>query len=146
VSCYTCEQESLGDRLPARELVAADQHWRVAHATGSSLPGWLVLVPRRHVTSLADLTDAEAAALGPWQVRVSRALREVTGCVKTYVMQFAEAPGFEHVHLHLVPRAADQPDNRRGPQVFGYLSDPAAALPDAELDAICTTIAAALRD
>jgi diadenosine tetraphosphate (Ap4A) HIT family hydrolase len=143
VSCYTCEQEALA-RRPPREDIAGDEHWRVAHATGSALPGWLVLVPRRHVTSVADLTDAEAAALGPWQVRLSRALRAVTGCVKVYLMQFAEASGFEHVHVHVVPRAADLPDDRRGARVFGYLADPGAALPDDELDAVSRRITAAL--
>ena len=122
VDCYTCAQEAAFGRLPPRELIAADDHWRVAHAIGGALPGWLVLLPRRHVTAIADLTDEEAAALGAWQVRLSRALGEVTGCAKTYVAQFAEAEGFGHVHFHVVPRMADQPADRRGPAVFGYLT------------------------
>ena len=32
--------------------------------TCTALPGWLVLMPRRHVTAIADLTDDEARALG----------------------------------------------------------------------------------
>ncbi|GAB3938858.1 hypothetical protein GCM10027614_19820 [Micromonospora vulcania] len=71
MDCYTCRNNELIDSLPARELVAADEHWRCAHAFDSALPGWLILVPRRHVTSIADLTDAEAASLGTWQVRLS---------------------------------------------------------------------------
>lgn len=90
----------------------------------TALAGWLVLVPRRHVTSIADLTGEEAATLGHWQVRLSRALRDVTGCVKTYVVQFAEREGFEHVHFHVVPRMPDVPDDRRGPAVFHYLNPP----------------------
>lgn len=110
--------------MPARERIAADEYWRVAHAVGRALPGWLVLVPRRHVTAVADLTDDEAAGLGSWQVRVSRALREVTGCVKTYVVQFGEAKGFSHVHFHVIPRMADLPAEHRGPKVFGLRGDP----------------------
>jgi diadenosine tetraphosphate (Ap4A) HIT family hydrolase len=30
--------------------------------------------------------------------------------------------GFSHVHFHVVPRMADQPADRRGPAVFGYLT------------------------
>jgi diadenosine tetraphosphate (Ap4A) HIT family hydrolase len=122
VECYSCEQESRFDVLPARERIAADEHWRVAHVFGGALPGWLVLLPRRHVTAIADLTDAEAADLGRWQVELSRALRVVTGCAKTYVAQFAEAEGFRHVHFHVVPRMPDLPQQLRGPEVFQLLA------------------------
>ncbi|MEV0011398.1 HIT family protein [Streptomyces sp. NPDC051840] len=123
--CYTCATEAEFDALPPRERVAYDRYWRVAHATGTSLPGWLVLLPRRHITAVHELTDAEAAGLGAWQVRLSRALRTVTSCEKTYVVQFAEAEGFAHVHFHVVPRAGDLPSEYRGPGVFGLLRRPA---------------------
>jgi diadenosine tetraphosphate (Ap4A) HIT family hydrolase len=124
MDCLVCHNNDHFDELPPRERIAADSHWRVAHAFNTSLPGWLILVPRRHVTSIADLTDAEAAALGMWQVRLSRALREVTGCVKTYVMQFAEQEGFAHVHFHVVPRMPDIRAEHRGPAVFHHLGRP----------------------
>ncbi|MGC5305827.1 HIT family protein [Micromonospora zamorensis] len=124
MDCFTCHNNERLGSLPPRELVAADDHWRVAHAFDSALPGWLILVPRRHVTSIADLTDAEAASLGTWQVRLSRALHVVTGCSRTYVVQFAEKEGFAHVHFHVVPRMPDLPADRRGPRVFAYLGAP----------------------
>ncbi|MET8087620.1 HIT family protein [Micromonospora sp. NPDC005237] len=142
MDCYACDQNRRIDTLPARELVAADEHWRVAHAFDSTLPGWLVLVPRRHVTSIAELSDAEAASLGTWQVRLSRALHAVTGCAKTYVIQLAEKEGFAHVHFHVVPRMPDLPADRRGPAVFGYLN---AAEGDRLDEAQQDDIAAALR-
>jgi diadenosine tetraphosphate (Ap4A) HIT family hydrolase len=123
--CYPCEQEARFDALPPRELIGIDPLWRVAHAFGVVLPGWLVLLPRRHVATIADLTDAESAALGSWQVRLSRALAAVTGCAKTYVAQFAEGAGFDHVHFHVVPRGPDLPADQRGPRVFGLLGRPA---------------------
>lgn len=119
--CYSCAGNAEFDRLPVRDRVASDESWRVAHAFDSALPGWLVLLPRRHVTSIAELTDAEAASLGTWQVRLSRALHAVTGCTKTYVAQFAEAEGFAHVHFHIVPRPPDLDQEHRGPRVFGLL-------------------------
>ncbi|MFJ9944127.1 HIT family protein [Streptomyces erythrochromogenes] len=122
--CYACGKEAELNELPPRERVAQDRHWRVAHALNSALPGWLVLLPRRHVVAVHDLTDAEASALGAWQVRLSRALRSVTGCTKTYVVQFAEAEGFAHVHFHIVPRTADLLPEHRGPGVFGLLRRP----------------------
>ncbi|GAA3826161.1 HIT family protein [Streptomyces phyllanthi] len=122
--CYTCGQEARFDELPPRERIVFDEHWRVAHALDTAVPGWLVLLPRRHVAAVHDLTDAEAAVLGAWQVRLSRALRGVTGCLKTYVVQFAEREGFAHVHFHIVPRGADLPPEHRGPGVFGLIQRP----------------------
>ncbi|HEY2074911.1 MAG TPA: HIT domain-containing protein [Streptosporangiaceae bacterium] len=121
--CYTCAQDAelRAGRAPLRERIAADELWRVAHAFNSAIPGWLVLIPRRHVTSLAELTEAEAAALGSWQVRMSRAQQTVLGCQKTYVAQFAEAEGFSHVHFHIVPRQADLARELRGPRIFQLL-------------------------
>src|SRR5215475_8416999 len=93
-NCYSCQGNADIERLRPRERIAVDEYWRVAHAFDSSLPGWLVLLPRRHVTTIAELTDAEAASLGTWQVRLSRALHTVTKCRKTYVAQVAEAEAF----------------------------------------------------
>ncbi|MFG2823448.1 HIT family protein [Kitasatospora sp. NPDC048365] len=140
--CYSCGREAESDSLPAWESIAVDDHWRVVHAFGVSLPGWLVLLPRRHVTSIAELTDAEAELLGGWQVRLSRALAVVTGCAKTYVAQFAEREGFAHVHFHLVPRAADLPESVRGPRVFGLMGG--TGLPAGELDRIALRIRSVL--
>ncbi|MCS0638294.1 HIT family protein [Streptomyces sp. LP05-1] len=143
--CFTCAQELRGTALPPRERIAADDHWRVAHATGTALPGWLVLVPRRHVTAVWELTDAEAESLGSWQVRLSRALREVVGCPKTYVAQFAEAEGYAHVHFHVVPRDRELPEELRGPGVFGQLNRPAEEwVPDDRADLLAESLGLAL--
>lgn len=123
--CYSCSQDAALDTLPPRERVAGDGLWRVAHAFNVALPGWLVLLPRRHVTTVAELTDPEALALGTWQVRLSRALQQVTGCQKTYVAQFSEAPGFSHVHFHIVPCPAGLSSELRGPRVFSLLGSAA---------------------
>ncbi|WP_240742219.1 HIT family protein [Micromonospora zingiberis] len=113
----------------------------MTHAFDSRLLGWLVLVPRRHVTSIAELTDDEAASLGIWQVRLSRALTAVTGCAKTYVMQYAEQDGFAHVHFHVVPRMADIPRDHRGPLAFAYLNaTPDARIPKSHLDALAARL------
>jgi diadenosine tetraphosphate (Ap4A) HIT family hydrolase len=139
-SCYACEHNAASDP-PPREAVVVTTRWRVVHAFNSSLPGWLVLLPLRHVTALDDLDDAELTELGLLQGRVSAALREVLGCTKTYSMLFAEAEGFAHLHVHLVPRMPDQPAGFRGPGVFGYLGvDDALVVPEAEQDRIARAV------
>ncbi|RPE34554.1 HIT family protein [Kitasatospora cineracea] len=129
VECYACAREGEFERLPRYERIAVDEHWRVVHAVGCALPGWLVLLPRRHLESMAELSGAEAASLGVWQVRLARALEVVTGCRKAYVAQFGEAEGFAHVHFHVVPRGEDFPVEWRGPRVFGLLKAGERAVP-----------------
>ena len=70
------------------------------------MAGWLVVLPRRHLLALDELTPAEAADLGPLLRTVTSALRAVTDCEKTYVALFAEAEGFGHVQFHVLPRPA----------------------------------------
>jgi diadenosine tetraphosphate (Ap4A) HIT family hydrolase len=142
--CYPCDQQRGGD-LPPREDVVSTAHWRVAHAFNSTLPGWLVLLPTRHVLSFTDLTPAAADELGGLVRRLGLALEAATGCVKTYLMQFSEAEGFAHLHLHLVPRAADQPDHLRGPRVFAHLvEEPEQWLAETTRDEVALAVRAAL--
>jgi diadenosine tetraphosphate (Ap4A) HIT family hydrolase len=141
--CYTCAQETGLATAPMRERIGYDDHWRVAHAITTSVPGWLVLIPRRHVTTVAELTDAEAAGLGSWQVRVSRALHAELECSKTYVIQFAEARRFGHVHFHLVPRMPDLTDV--GPKIFAHLGVPAEQqVSEAEMDSVAVRLSSHL--
>jgi diadenosine tetraphosphate (Ap4A) HIT family hydrolase len=84
----------------------------------------MVLALRRHVTTIADLTDEEARELGPLLRDVSQALEATTGCVKTYVAQFAEHPQHPHVHVHVIPRYQDLDDEQRGPGIFSLLGVP----------------------
>jgi diadenosine tetraphosphate (Ap4A) HIT family hydrolase len=142
--CFSCDQQASASR-PAREDVVHTGHWRVAHAFNSTLPGWLVLVPTRHVTSFAQLLPEAADELGGLVRGLSIALEAVTGCVKTYLMQFSEAEGFSHLHLHLVPRSPDQPEDARGPRAFVHLTDDHARwLPESARDAIALSIRSAL--
>lgn len=126
IDCYSCQHnQQPSATLPARERVFDDGSWRIAHAISSALPGWMVVVPRRHVLSMAELTAHEAATLGPLLVALSRALHRGLGARKTYLALFAEAEGFQHLHVHLVPRMEDLPPDRRGPEVFSYPAQPA---------------------
>jgi diadenosine tetraphosphate (Ap4A) HIT family hydrolase len=117
----------------------------VAHAIGCALPGWVVVVPARHVLSLAELTPEEAAGLGPLLTAVSRAVVEVTGCAKVYLALFAEREEFQHLHVHLIPRQPDLAGDLRGPRVFDYLRRPESEwVTAAEMDRIGAALAESL--
>ena len=83
--CLTCTSNGALADLPPRERVYVGRRWRVAHAFGILLPGWLVVVPRLHVIALDELTAEEAADLGPLLRALTAAMRAVLGCSKTYV-------------------------------------------------------------
>ncbi len=85
--------------------------------------GWLVLKPWRHVESMADLTEEESVTFGSLSRRVMAAMRDVLHPEKIYLCLFAEAEGFAHIHYHLIPRFADTPPERRGPNVFKYFAE-----------------------
>lgn len=128
MACLTCDMVANRDAgaAPLWDNIHRTAYWDVVHSYNTSLPGWLVLVVRRHIEALDALTLAEAREMGELIRAVSAALRAVVGCQKTYVMQFAEAAEHPHVHVHIVPRMPNQPDDRRGPKVIGYLGVPEA--------------------
>ena len=145
-ACLSCAQDTQDPTRHPENWIASDKHWRISHAVGAAVAGWLVLVPRRHVVTIADLTDEEAAALGTWQVRLSRALHAVTGCAKTYVVQFAERQGFAHVHFHIVPRADGLSEQFQGPRVFALLGKPdQPAIASAEVTRVSAALHAHLQ-
>ena len=125
-TCITCHLTAIRHQQPLCECIFETEHWRVVHAFNTSLPGWLVVIAKRHAKSFADLTAAEVAEFGPFLHRVSRALQEVTGALKTYTVLFAEHPEHPHVHFHVVPRAAEMPEANRSLNVFNYLGVPEA--------------------
>jgi diadenosine tetraphosphate (Ap4A) HIT family hydrolase len=141
--CLTCElmQRREAGNAPLWDDIYRTPYWCVVHSFNTALPGWLVIVCRRHIAALDELTEAEAADLGVLLRRVSLALREATGCVKTYAAQFAEAQGHQHVHVHVIPRMTDQPPERRGAQVFQYIGvTDAERVSEAQMNEIAQTV------
>ena len=124
--CQTCELIARRDAgiAPLWDCIHRTPYWDIVHSYNTALPGWLVLVARRHIEAVDELTDEEAAELGILLRLVSLALKDITGCLKTYVIQFAEAVEHPHVHFHVIPRMADQPEDRRSTKIFGYLGVP----------------------
>lgn len=141
--CQACELVDRRDAglAPAWDAIARSPGWDVAHSFDTSVEGWTVLVLRRHAASIAELTDQEAAELGPLLKAVSQGLVAVTGCEKAYVAQFAESPLHRHVHFHVVPRAADLPEDQRGPRIFARLGRPEGErVSEARMEAIAAAL------
>jgi diadenosine tetraphosphate (Ap4A) HIT family hydrolase len=109
------------------------------------MPGWLVVIPSRHILALDELTLEESVELGPLLSDLTAALRQVIQCEKTYIAQFSEAEGFEHLHIHVIPRRPDLDPAFFGPRVFGLLGgDPALCVPDSARDQLAADLARAM--
>jgi hypothetical protein len=54
--CLSCDRNELTDR-PVREQILVTEFWRLAHAFGTPIPGWLVLPPLRHRTVRVRITQ-----------------------------------------------------------------------------------------
>ncbi len=142
--CYTCAATEKMNELGPSSAIWVTDGWRVAHSFNSALLGWLVVVPRRHIESIHELSDDESVELGRLLRRASKALVDVVGCQKTYVMMFAEAPGFSHVHFHVVPRAHALDAEHRGSSIFEYLKHPESEwIPLAEQDELALALRSA---
>lgn len=118
--CVICDLQATLDSSPPSERIYLSDQWRVSHAW-SSLEGWLVICPRRHVEAIDELNEEELGSIGALLSGVSSALRAVVRCEKTYVILFAEQQGFAHLHFHVVPRMSWFTSEDRGPKVFKFL-------------------------
>ena len=124
MQCLSCKGLEGAPRISPGPPIHVGRWWQVEHAYPSKLAGWLVIVLRRHATALHELTNEEFAELGPLLERTVRLLHETLGSAKEYVACYAEAHGFEHIHFHVVPRAADLPEQFRGAGSFDLIRVP----------------------
>jgi diadenosine tetraphosphate (Ap4A) HIT family hydrolase len=105
--CAACAEMAGSFQAPGGVIVD-DGLWYVSHHTGAFTdPGELIVKTRRHCESLAELTPAEANALGPVLRAGVRALERVVVAERIYTVSFNER--LRHVHFLLLPRTADMP-------------------------------------
>ncbi|MCY4061095.1 MAG: HIT family protein [Chloroflexi bacterium] len=123
LSCQLLQKRDRGEAPPWDSIYRSD-YWDLVHAYNTSYIGWLVLIVRRHIEALDEMTFAEAADLGALLREVSQALKVYIGCQKTYVMQFAESDQHPHVHFHIVPRLPDQAPEDIAYRVMRHLGVP----------------------
>jgi hypothetical protein len=143
--CFSCVQDARAD-LPPRERLHIGPRWRVAHAFGTSLPGWLVVLPCRHVTALDQLTAEEAADLGPLLRTLTAAFVRGAGLQQDLCRAVRRGGGLRACSLSCHAQAAGPGPGTRGPRVFGLLGgDPASHLPAQIMDEVAISVGQALR-
>jgi len=125
-NCLFCDQAADPSQVPGGAIYE-DGLLYATHAYDGEEPiylGNLRIVTKRHVPTLADLTDDEARALGLLAARLGRALVACVGAERIYAHTFSEA--IHHLHVYVtarypgVPEAywrwavTDRPDAPRG--------------------------------
>ena len=143
--CYSCQALRGERRISPGQSIYEGLYWKLDHAWPTALVGWVVLVLRRHASALHELTADEFAEMGTLLARITQALHTESGCAKEYLACFAEADHFNHVHIHIVPRAADLPEALQGPRIFALLNpDDGEQASEADVRAVCARLARAL--
>lgn len=127
-SCGICEKvRGAGGGAPLFE----NELWHVrAIDPPCGVPGWTMLITRRHVAGPAQFDAREAASFGPTLCHLQRVLLEVTGALRIYNAAMGES--FPHFHSHMVPRYAKMPKDAKAWAVFDLQR--AAAAREIEVD------------
>ena len=112
IGCLACDLLEGRGSVPGGHVLESE-HWVAEHCVGAFGVGAFVVKTRAHRDSLWTMTDAEAAALGPFMQRVSAAIVEGMGAERVYVTMWVDAPP-HHLHLVLWPR---YPGEERGSEL-----------------------------
>lgn len=109
--CVICRQHRGEEPTPGGEILADDLVVAVHayHPEQNPTPylGHVLVEPKRHVGGVAELDDAEAAAIGVAVSRCARAITSSEGAEHVYVAVLGHH--VPHLHVHLVPRYPGTP-------------------------------------
>ncbi len=111
--CGVCQSLYGPDAQPA---LYEDALWHVRPADPAGVPGWMLLITKRHVAGPAHFNDREAESFGPALRHFERVLERVTGALRIYTAAMGES--HPHFHAHMVPRYAAMPRDAKGWSVF----------------------------
>jgi diadenosine tetraphosphate (Ap4A) HIT family hydrolase len=101
--------------------------------------------PQKACRGIHDLTREEFQELADIQYRLAQVMRFRASIEKEYMMCFAEAEYFHHIHVHFVAKPEDLPQEAKGPRIFSYLNvDQQSALPPNEIKELCEELKEAL--
>jgi histidine triad (HIT) family protein len=107
-------EPSVFTRIIRGELPAAkvyeDEHTIAFMDAGQVNPGHVIVATKRQVETILDLDDELAGALFRTVVRVARAVDEAFKPAGITVLQANKPAGWQtvpHVHVHVLPRHAD---------------------------------------
>ena len=137
--CLVCRKHRGEEPVPGGPIYEDDLVYASHKAPppdGRAYLGWCFVEPRRHAPGLADLTDAEARAIGWLAARLSRALK--TELKAEHVYAFVIGHHVPHLHVHLIPRYPGAPRECWGLRVDEWPEAPQGD--EAEIAALATRL------
>jgi diadenosine tetraphosphate (Ap4A) HIT family hydrolase len=145
--CLACDLAE--GRLPLPGGVMYETaDWFVEHTVGPLALGTLILKPKRHVTRVSQLTEAEAAELGPLLRRAAAVVDELVEPEQVYTCLWSHAGGTP-VHIHYVVQPATRELMERysdyGPHLQVAMFDAGVVAPEDEVEAFAERARAAFR-
>jgi diadenosine tetraphosphate (Ap4A) HIT family hydrolase len=109
--CPFCSRLGASQGLPADEMVWAFPHSVALLGPWQFYHGYCLLISRRHATELSQLSSHERRAFLDEMCLLARAIEEAFRPHKlNYELLGNQVP---HLHWHLFPRYADDPDRLR---------------------------------
>jgi diadenosine tetraphosphate (Ap4A) HIT family hydrolase len=87
----------------SRSPLLANEHFTLEPCNNCYIPGYLIVMPRQAVESLAQMNSEALASLGPTLAVASTAIEAVVHPQRVYCALFSEET--RAVHFHLFPRA-----------------------------------------
>jgi len=143
--CFVCRKHRGEEPVPGGPIYEDD----LVYASHKAMPpdgcaylGWCFVEPRRHAPGLADLTDAEAQAIGWLVARLSRAIKAELNAEHVYA--FVIGDRVSHLHVHLIPRHPGTPPEYWGVRVDEWPEAPKGD--EMEIAALVVRLRARIQD
>ncbi|MFD2083522.1 Diadenosine tetraphosphate (Ap4A) hydrolase [Actinopolymorpha cephalotaxi] len=138
--CLGCDLRAGRRELPGGVIRETD-HWVVQHVLGPLNLGTLIVAPRLHVVSAADLSVDAAEELGQVLRDASRMLEALCEPEQVYVCQWSHGESArKHLHFVVQPVTADVVrafDGRRSEQLQAAMMLTDYEAPREEVEAFC---------
>jgi len=114
--CFACDLAE-GRLELAGGRIHETAHWLVEHCVGPLGVGTLIVKPRRHVVHVWELTESEAAELGPLLRKTASVVAGLTRPDQVYVCLWSHGPAHIHYVIQPVTRAQMNGLDAYGPRL-----------------------------
>lgn len=105
--CIFCK---LANGVFPTATVYEDEDFRAILDIAPAHKGHVILLPKTHADNLYELDDAIAAKALPIAKKIAVAVKKATGCDGINILQNNEPAAGQtifHLHIHIIPRYAD---------------------------------------
>ena len=98
--------------------VSLGEHWQLVKDKYPVTKGHHLLVPKRHVTKLTDLTKEELAELGNCMKQAFYCVKITSSCMDGFNIGLnngvTAGQTVDHLHFHFIPRRDEDMEDPRG--------------------------------